>query len=50
MKLATFTVGKETLVGAVEGNDVVVIDVPDMRTLFELGHPVQVHAEKHKTT
>jgi 2-keto-4-pentenoate hydratase/2-oxohepta-3-ene-1,7-dioic acid hydratase in catechol pathway len=49
MKLATFTAGKETLVGAVEGDDVVAIDVPDMRTLFELGHPVQVEAAKRKT-
>jgi 2-keto-4-pentenoate hydratase/2-oxohepta-3-ene-1,7-dioic acid hydratase in catechol pathway len=49
MKLATFTVGKETLVGAVEGDDVVVIDVPDMRTLFELGHPVTGPAKQRMT-
>jgi len=49
MKLATFTVGKETLVGAVDGNEVVVIDVPDMRTLFELGHPVTGPAEQRMT-
>lgn len=49
MKLATFTVGKETLVGAVDGNEVVVIDVPDMRTLFELGHPVTGPAQQRMT-
>jgi len=49
MKLATFTVGKETLVGAVDGNEVVVVDVPDMRTLFELGHPVTGPAEQRMT-
>jgi len=49
MKLATFTVGKETLVGAVEGDEVVVIDVPDMRTLFELGHPVTGPAKERMT-
>ena len=49
MKLATFTVGKETLVGAVDGNELVVIDVPDMRTLFELGHPVTGPAKERMT-
>jgi 2-keto-4-pentenoate hydratase/2-oxohepta-3-ene-1,7-dioic acid hydratase in catechol pathway len=49
MKLATFTVGKETLVGAVEGDEVVVIEVPDMRTLFELGHPVTGPAKQRMT-
>ncbi|MCC6210408.1 MAG: fumarylacetoacetate hydrolase family protein [Burkholderiales bacterium] len=49
MKLATFTVGKETLVGAVDGDELVVIDVPDMRTLFELGHPVTGPAEQRLT-
>ena len=49
MKLATFAVDKETLVGAVEGNEVVVIDVPDMRTLFELGHPVTGPARERMT-
>ncbi|HUN70648.1 MAG TPA: fumarylacetoacetate hydrolase family protein [Burkholderiales bacterium] len=49
MKLATFTVGKETLVGAVEGDEVVVIDVADMRTLFELGHPVTGPAKQRMT-
>ena len=50
MKLTTFTVGSETLVGALDGNDVVVLDVPNMRALFELGHPVQLQAEKRKTS
>ena len=49
MKLATFTVGKETLVGAVDGDELVVIDVPDMRTLFELGHPVTGPAQQRMT-
>jgi 2-keto-4-pentenoate hydratase/2-oxohepta-3-ene-1,7-dioic acid hydratase in catechol pathway len=49
MKLATFSAGAETLVGAIEGAEVVVLDVPDMRALFELGHPVQIQAEKRKT-
>jgi 2-keto-4-pentenoate hydratase/2-oxohepta-3-ene-1,7-dioic acid hydratase in catechol pathway len=49
VKLTTFAVGKETLVGAVEGDHVVVIDVPDMRTLFELAHPVTGPAEQRKT-
>lgn len=49
MKLATFTAGKETLVGAVDGDEVVVIDVPDMRTLFELGHPVTGPAQQRMT-
>ena len=49
MKLATFTVGKETLVGAVDGAELVVIDVPDMRSLFELGHPVTGPAQQRMT-
>ena len=49
MKLATFTVGKETLVGAVDGDELVAIDVPDMRTLFELGHPVTGPAQQRMT-
>jgi 2-keto-4-pentenoate hydratase/2-oxohepta-3-ene-1,7-dioic acid hydratase in catechol pathway len=49
MKLATFTVGKETLVGAVEGEHVTVIEVPDMRALFELGHPVTGPATQRLT-
>ena len=49
MKLATFTVGKETLVGSVEGDEVVVIDAPDMRTLFEMGHPVTGPAKQRMT-
>ena len=50
MKLATFQSGNETLVGALEGHELVVLDVPNMRSLFELGAPVQVHAEQKKTT
>jgi 2-keto-4-pentenoate hydratase/2-oxohepta-3-ene-1,7-dioic acid hydratase in catechol pathway len=50
MKLATFQAGNETLVGALEGDELVVLDVPDMRSLFELGAPVQDYAEQKKTT
>lgn len=50
MKLATFKIGDEQLVGALEGEELVVLDVPSMRALFELGMPVQEHAEKRKTT
>ncbi|NVO16799.1 MAG: fumarylacetoacetate hydrolase family protein [Rhodoplanes sp.] len=49
MKLATFKVGSEELVGAVDGNEIVAIDVPDMRTLFALGTPVKAQAEKRMT-
>jgi 2-keto-4-pentenoate hydratase/2-oxohepta-3-ene-1,7-dioic acid hydratase in catechol pathway len=49
MKLVTFKAGDEVLVGALEGDEVVVLDVPNMRALFELGAPVQVYAEKRKT-
>lgn len=49
MKLVTVSAGKETFVGAIEGKDVVVLDVPGMRELFALGHPVQVVAEQRKT-
>lgn len=49
MKLVTFTKNGKKLVGALEGTDVVVLDVPDMRSLFELGGPVQDIAEKRKT-
>ena len=49
MKLVTFTKDGRTAVGYVDGDDVVVIDVPDMRRLFELGVPQEV-AAKRKTT
>ncbi len=35
MRLATFEAGGETVVGEVRGDTVVVLDAPDMRTLFE---------------
>jgi 2-keto-4-pentenoate hydratase/2-oxohepta-3-ene-1,7-dioic acid hydratase in catechol pathway len=50
MKLVTFQVGEEVLVGALEGGEVVVLDVPNMRALFELGAPVQTYAEQRKTS
>lgn len=49
MKLVTFTAEGKQLVGALEGDDVVVINIPNMRALFELGTPVQDHAERLKT-
>jgi 2-keto-4-pentenoate hydratase/2-oxohepta-3-ene-1,7-dioic acid hydratase in catechol pathway len=49
MKLVTFEIGNETLVGAIDGEDIVVLDVPDMRALFELDGPVWVAAERRKT-
>lgn len=50
MKLVTFAADGRQLVGALEGDDVVVIDIPDMRSLFALGTPVQDYAEKLKTS
>lgn len=50
MKLVTFAADGKQLVGALEGDEVVVLDIPDMRSLFALGTPVQVHAEKLKTS
>ncbi|MDK9704814.1 MAG: fumarylacetoacetate hydrolase family protein [Sulfuritalea sp.] len=50
MKLVTFAAEGKQLVGALDGDDVVVIDIPDMRSLFALGTPVQEYAEKLKTT
>jgi 2-keto-4-pentenoate hydratase/2-oxohepta-3-ene-1,7-dioic acid hydratase in catechol pathway len=50
MKLSTFQAGGEVLVGALEGDDIAVLDVPDMRALFELGAPVQKYAEERKTS
>jgi 2-keto-4-pentenoate hydratase/2-oxohepta-3-ene-1,7-dioic acid hydratase in catechol pathway len=50
MKLMTFEIGSETLVGALDGQDIVVLDVPDMRSLFELDGPVWVAAERRKTS
>ncbi len=49
MKLATFKVGAEELVGAVDGKEVVVIDAPNMRALFDLGTPVQKFATQRMT-
>jgi 2-keto-4-pentenoate hydratase/2-oxohepta-3-ene-1,7-dioic acid hydratase in catechol pathway len=50
MKLVTFKAGREQLVGALEGDNVVVLNVADMRTLFEMGSPVQDVAARLKTT
>jgi len=50
MKLVTFQAGDEVLVGALDGNEIVVLDVPSMRALFEQGAPVQVYAERRKTS
>jgi len=48
MKLVTFVAEGKQLVGALDGDEVVVIDIPDMRSLFALGTPVQDYAEKLK--
>jgi len=50
MKLVTFSKDGRRAVGIVEGDEVVVVDVPDMRRLFELGMPVQDQANKRRTT
>ena len=50
MKLVTFVANGKQLVGALEGEEVVVLDIADMRSLFALGTPVQVYAEKLKTS
>jgi 2-keto-4-pentenoate hydratase/2-oxohepta-3-ene-1,7-dioic acid hydratase in catechol pathway len=50
MKLVTFQAAGEILTGALENDEIVVLDVPDMRALFELGAPVQVYAEQRKTS
>jgi 2-keto-4-pentenoate hydratase/2-oxohepta-3-ene-1,7-dioic acid hydratase in catechol pathway len=50
MKLVTFSKDGRRAVGIVEGDQVVVVDVPDMRRLFELGMPVQDQANKRRTT
>jgi 2-keto-4-pentenoate hydratase/2-oxohepta-3-ene-1,7-dioic acid hydratase in catechol pathway len=47
MKLATFTKDGRQRVGIVEGDDLTVVDVTDMRRLFELGG-MAVAAEAHK--
>jgi 2-keto-4-pentenoate hydratase/2-oxohepta-3-ene-1,7-dioic acid hydratase in catechol pathway len=50
MKLATFTKGGQQRVGIVEGDQVTVVDVPDMRRLFELGGTaVAAEANKRRT-
>jgi 2-keto-4-pentenoate hydratase/2-oxohepta-3-ene-1,7-dioic acid hydratase in catechol pathway len=50
MKLVTFSKDGRRHVGIVEGDGVAVVDVPDMRRLFELGMPVAAHAERLKTS
>ena len=49
MKLVTFKAGEERLVGTLEGEDIVVLDVPNMRALFEKGSPVQEVAQRLRT-
>ena len=49
MKLVTFKTGSEQLVGALEGDEIVVLNVPSMRTLFEMGAPVQDVTQRLKT-
>jgi 2-keto-4-pentenoate hydratase/2-oxohepta-3-ene-1,7-dioic acid hydratase in catechol pathway len=50
MKLATFSKDNRKLVGIVEGDQVTVVDVPDMRSLFEIGGTaVSAEAERRRT-
>jgi 2-keto-4-pentenoate hydratase/2-oxohepta-3-ene-1,7-dioic acid hydratase in catechol pathway len=49
MKLVTFSKDGRQSVGIVEGSDVAVVDVPDMRSLFALGGNVSDEAAKRKT-
>jgi 2-keto-4-pentenoate hydratase/2-oxohepta-3-ene-1,7-dioic acid hydratase in catechol pathway len=49
MKLVTFSKDGRRLVGIVEGDEVAVVNVPDMRSLFELGGQVSAEAAKLKT-
>lgn len=49
MKLVTFSKDGRRLVGIVEGDEVAVVNVPDMRSLFGLGGRVSAEAAKLKT-
>jgi len=49
MKLVTFSKDGRRRVGFVDGSDVVVVDMPDMRSLFELGGLVGEQATKRAT-
>lgn len=49
MKLVTFSKDGRRLVGIVEGDEVAVVNVPDMRSLFALGGQVSAEAAKLKT-
>ena len=49
MKLATFSKDGQRRVGIVEGDEVEVVDVPDMRSLFELGGVVSAEANQRRT-
>ncbi len=50
MKLVTFSKDGRRRVGIVEGDEVAVVNVPDMRSLFELGGQVSAEAAKLKTS
>ncbi len=49
MKLATFTKDGQTRVGIVEDDTVAVVDIADMRALFELGGKVADQADQRRT-
>jgi 2-keto-4-pentenoate hydratase/2-oxohepta-3-ene-1,7-dioic acid hydratase in catechol pathway len=49
MKLVTFSKDGRRRVGIVEGDEVAVVNIPDMRSLFELGGQVSAEATKLKT-
>ncbi len=50
MKLLTFSFEGKQRVGVLDGEHIVALDIPDMKSLFELGSPVQEYAEKLKTS
>jgi 2-keto-4-pentenoate hydratase/2-oxohepta-3-ene-1,7-dioic acid hydratase in catechol pathway len=50
LKLLTFSFEGKQRVGVLDGEHIVALDIPDMKSLFELGSPVQEYAEKLKTS
>jgi 2-keto-4-pentenoate hydratase/2-oxohepta-3-ene-1,7-dioic acid hydratase in catechol pathway len=50
LKLLTFSFEGKQRVGVLEGEQIVALDIPNMRALFEIGAPVQEYAEKLRTS
>jgi 2-keto-4-pentenoate hydratase/2-oxohepta-3-ene-1,7-dioic acid hydratase in catechol pathway len=50
LKLLTFSFEGKQRVGVLDGEHIVALDIPDMKSLFELGTPVREYAEKLKTS